>query len=74
MNYANDPERERVLTQALEARTPQEVETALQELRHWVKAYPDDLGIVDAFEPLTLRRMTFAEEARGTVSTHAGVI
>ena len=62
MSYAGNPEREQVLTEALEARTPQEVELATQQLRQWVKTHPDDLGIVDAFEPLALRRMAFAEE------------
>lgn len=53
MNYLNDPERERILCLARRAETLTEVEQASAELRYWVQQHPDDLGIRDAFEPLS---------------------
>jgi len=53
MNYLNDPERERILSLARRAETLAEVEQATTELRSWVQQRPDDLGIRDAFEPLS---------------------
>lgn len=67
----DNPEREKILTEALEAKTPQEVELATQQLRQWVKTHPDDPGIVDAFEPLALRRMAFAEQDALSMSDQA---
>ncbi len=61
MNFANGPERERILDQALDARTLPEIATATQELREWVRQNPADVGIREAFEGLSLMR-DIAEE------------
>lgn len=52
MNYAEHPERERVLNQALRARTFSEIAQANVEMDQWVAAHPEDLGIRDAYEVL----------------------
>ncbi len=52
MNYAEHPERERILDQALKARTFSEIATATCEMDQWVEDHPDDLGILDAYEVL----------------------
>jgi hypothetical protein len=63
MRYLENPERQRVLRQALSATTLLEIETATRELRQWVAEHPDDLGIVDAFEQLDLMRRATEEIA-----------
>lgn len=50
MNYAEHPERERVLDQALKARTLLEIASATLDMDHWVDDHPDDIGIMDAYE------------------------
>ena len=52
MNYAEHPERERILDQALKARTFSEIATATRKMDQWVENHPDDLGILDAYEVL----------------------
>ncbi len=52
MNYTEHPERERILDQALRARTLSEIATAAREMDQWVEDHPDDLGILDAYEVL----------------------
>lgn len=52
MNYAEHPEREHILDQALKARTFSEIVTATREMDQWVEDHPDDLGILDAYEVL----------------------
>ena len=52
MNYAKSPERNRVLAQALKARTFAEIAVANREMDQWVNDHPDDLGIRDAYEVL----------------------
>ncbi|HZO88666.1 MAG TPA: hypothetical protein VFB38_10045 [Chthonomonadaceae bacterium] len=64
MNYLNDPERERILSLAHHAETLAEVEQATVELHRWVSQHPEDLGIRDAFEPLSHRRDFLQAEAR----------
>lgn len=61
MNYADHPERERILDQALDARTLPEIAVATGELREWVHQNPDDVGIREAFEGLSLMQ-DIAEE------------
>lgn len=61
MKYATAPERKRVLTQTLDARTLPEIEAATQALRAWVQQNPEDVGIVEALEGLSLMR-DIAEE------------
>jgi hypothetical protein len=55
------PERQRILDQALDARTLVEIEKATQALREWVRCHPEDVGIQEAFEGLALMR-DIAEE------------
>jgi aminoglycoside phosphotransferase family enzyme len=52
MSYTEHPERERILNQALRARTYLEIATATREMDQWVDDHPDDLGIIDAYEVL----------------------
>lgn len=68
MSYAKNPERQRILNQALRARSLPEIEVATLELRQWVEAHPDDLGIVDAFEQLSLMEDCLREETSVPVS------
>ena len=52
MKYAENPERERILNQALRVRTLSEIAVATRELDRWVEDHPDDWGIRDAYEVL----------------------
>jgi hypothetical protein len=54
MRYSQNAERQRILLQALDATTLCEIDEATRELKRWVQSHPDDLGIVDAFEQLSL--------------------
>jgi hypothetical protein len=67
MNYENDVERERVIGQALTARTLPEINVAAQELRLWLKEHPDDLNAEDALEPLAMLRQGMQAEMEVTV-------
>lgn len=67
--FADNPERERILDQVLDARTLPEIATATQELREWVRQNPEDVGIREAFEGLSLMRDI--AEAQETERTHA---
>ena len=61
MSYVGNPERERVLDQALDARTLPQIATAFREMREWVRLHPEDVGIREVFEGLSLMR-DIAEE------------
>lgn len=61
MNFADNPERERILDRALDARTLPEIAIATHELREWVRQNPEDFGIREALEGLSLMR-DIAEE------------
>ena len=61
MSYSENPERERILDQALNARTLLQIAVATQELREWVRQNPADVGIREAFEGLSLMQ-DIAEE------------
>lgn len=63
MNYLDDPQRELIMQKALNAYTLSEVEQAYRELRQWVRDHPQDLGIRDAFEPLSHRKDYLSETA-----------
>jgi hypothetical protein len=52
MSNMKHPERERILNQALKARTLPEIVAAVYELNLWVEKHSDDLGILDAYEVL----------------------
>jgi hypothetical protein len=61
MRYLQNEERQRILRQALTAKSLCEIDAATLELREWVSTHPDDLGIVDAFEQLDLMRRAVME-------------
>ena len=50
------PERQRVVDLVLDARTLPEIEYASQELRQWLCLHPEDAGIREGFESLSLMR------------------
>ncbi len=52
MSYANHSEGNRIMNQALRARTLPEIAFANHEMDQWVAAHPEDLGIRDAYEVL----------------------
>ena len=54
MDYRNNPEREQLTRQILSADTLPEVHAATVALRSWRKRYPEDWGILDAGEQLSL--------------------
>ena len=56
MIYETNTERQTVLSQALSATSPEDIEDASECLQNWVGKHPDDLGIVDAFEQLAIMR------------------
>ena len=56
MRFSDNPERERVLDQVLDARTLPEIADATQKLRDWLHRNPEDTGIREAFEGLSLMR------------------
>lgn len=57
----NNADRERLIEQALNASTLPEIRQVTQDLQHWTRAYPQDLGITDAFEVLS-HKQDYAEE------------
>ncbi|HLK61630.1 MAG TPA: hypothetical protein VKU00_34100 [Chthonomonadaceae bacterium] len=63
MNNLNTPEREHLILFAHEANTLEEIEQATDALRQWVRQHPEDLGIRDAFEPLSHRKDFLQTEA-----------
>jgi len=52
MSYANHSERNRIMNQALRARTLSEIAFANHEMDQWAAEHPEDLGIRDAYEVL----------------------
>jgi len=54
MNYQDNPEREHLTRQILSADTLPEVHAAQAALRLWRERYPEDWGILDAGEQLSL--------------------
>ncbi len=54
MNYLESKERQQLIVQVLTATTLPEITTATTALKHWVEEHPDDLGIIDGFEQLSL--------------------
>ena len=63
MSYANNPQRQCLIEQVLDATTLSEINSATTALRQWVAAHPDDLGIIDGFEQLALMRMAAEQVA-----------
>lgn len=64
MNYADHPERERIIEQALDASTLAEIEAASREIKDWMTGHPDDRSIVDCFERMALIRNALEEEVK----------
>lgn len=61
-NPTETPKREQVLDQVLDARSLPEIRAAEQELRSWLKRNPEDTGIREAFEKLSLMRDSAKEQ------------
>lgn len=59
--FLNLPERECLVNQVLDARAIAEIDVAAQALREWLRRYPEDTGIREGFEGLSLMR-DIAEE------------
>jgi len=63
MQFANNPERECILDQVLDARTLPEIAAVTELLREWLRLNPSDTGIREAFGGLSLMR-DIAEEQK----------
>lgn len=59
-----DQNREHLTNQVLDATTLEEIGTARRLLQNWIKAYPDEEGMSDAFEQLSLLEDLALEEAK----------
>lgn len=68
--YLSDPTRERLGNQVLNATTLEEIFEARSALRDWIKAYPEDTGMLDGGEQLAhmeeAAHFLAAEKARMT--------
>ena len=73
MNYLDNPQRDIIIQQALNAYTLADVEQAYRDLSQWVRDHPQDLGIRDAFEPLSHRKDYLAETAEPELAGTARV-
>ena len=62
MDYLNNPERERLTRQILSAITLPEVHAAQEALRRWREQHPEDWGILDAGEQLSLIKDALLED------------
>lgn len=67
VRFSEIPERQRILHQALRARTLPAVAKATEELCQWVQDNPDDVGIVDAFEQLAMMEEALQGEGAAAV-------
>jgi hypothetical protein len=56
------PERQHILDLVLDARTLVEIDTATQKLREWLRLHPEDVGMREGFEGLSLMRDIAAEQ------------
>ena len=61
---ARDLNRERLTNQVLDATTLEDIHTARRTLRGWVEAHPEEEGMSDAFEQLSLLEDIALEEAK----------
>ncbi len=59
-----DLDRERLTNQVLDATTLDEIHAAQRLLRDWIKRYPEEEGMSDAFEQLSLLEDIALEEAK----------
>ena len=62
MNFLDNPQREVLVRQILRARTLPEVHAAQTALRAWRVRYPDDWGILDAGEQVSLIQDALLED------------
>lgn len=74
MKFANNPERERILDQALDARTLPEIAKATQNVREWVRQNPDDVGITEVFEGLSLMRDIAEDQEAECACSHTTAV
>lgn len=63
-HLAHDLERDRLTNQVLDATTLQEIGAARRLLQNWIKLHPDEEGMSDAFEQLSLLEDIALEEAK----------
>ncbi len=69
-NLVQGPERQHILKQVLDARTLEEIDTVSEQLRQWVRMHPEDVGIREAFEGLSLLRdIAEEQEAERTLAS-----
>lgn len=61
---ARDLDRERLTYQVLDATTLEEIVAARLSLRAWIKVHPEEEGMSDAFEQLSLLEDIALEEAK----------
>ncbi len=64
MNTTLTMERQEVIEQVLDATTWDEIESASKLLDCWLLAHPDDLGMEDGYEQLSLLRSGLMAEAK----------
>jgi hypothetical protein len=62
-NVLHLPERQRILDLVLDARTLAEIDMATQQLRIWLRLHPEDTGMHEGFEGLSLMRDIAEEQA-----------
>lgn len=62
MDFLDDPARDVLIRQILRAKTLPEVHAAQAALRQWRQRYPDDSGIVDGGEELSLMEDALMED------------
>ena len=64
LTLAHDIDRERLTNQVLDATTLEEIYSARNLLRDWISMYPEEEGMSDAFEQLSLLEDIALEEAK----------
>ena len=64
LTLARDLDRERLTNQVLDATTLAEIHIAHRLLRDWIEKYPEEEGMRDAFEQLSLLEDIALEEAK----------
>ena len=71
LNTEPDASRERLITQVLGARTLLEIAGATQALTVWLEGHPDEQGMADGFEQISMMR-DIAQEAAGASAEARG--
>jgi hypothetical protein len=71
---AHNEARECLMDQVLSATTREEIATARQALREWIAQYPEEEGMSDGFEQLSLLQdIIEMQEAQALQGTKRGV-